>query len=176
MPKRYLTLIVLVASLLMAGCQQQAGGYVAASSISRNGFARDGAALRRSAGQEIKLWGFVDHGNMYGDAGAKAILQEWWSGEGPNATTWRFNLKAAPDDEVGRSFAVRVPNGPGRDDLLARFLADARAGRPTKVFVKGKLLTFDAPTGGTLLTGLTIETASSRDIALEVRESESVAQ
>jgi hypothetical protein len=159
---------VLAASLLLtAGCQQQAGGDVAASSISRDGFALDGAALRRLDGQEIKLWGYVDHGNLYGDAGARAILQEWWSGDGPNAKTWRFNVKANADDEAGRSFAVHVPNDSGRDPLLTRFLADARTGRPTKVFVKGKLLTFDAPTSGTLLTGLIVEPSSSRDILLE---------
>ncbi len=48
----------------------------------------------------------------------KLILGDWWSGEGPDATTWRFNLKAEADDEVGHSFPVHVPNDPGRDDLL----------------------------------------------------------
>ena len=167
---RHLILVMLVASLLVAGCHQRVGDYVAASSISRNGFARDGAALRQADGQEIKLWGYVDHGNIYGDAGAQAILSDWWSGDGPDDTTWRFNLKANADDEVGQSFAVHVPNGPERDGLLKRFLADARARRPTKVFLQGKLFTFDAPTNGARLTGLRLELSSSSDILFEVSE------
>jgi heat shock protein HslJ len=140
--------------------------YVAASSITKNGFAVDGKAMRALDGQEMKIWGFVDHGNLYGDESAKAILEDWWSGEGPTATTWRFNLKASADDAVGHSFEVRVPNDQGRDDLLRAFVADAQAQRPTKVFVKGKMFTFDAPTGGAALTGLQLELASSGDILL----------
>jgi len=140
--------------------------YVAASSITRNGFAVDGKAMRALDGQQMKIWGFVDHGNLYGDESAKAILGDWWSGEGPTATTWRFNLKASAEDKVGQSFEVRVPNDQGRDDLLRAFVADAQAQRPTKVFVKGKMFTFDAPTGGASLTGLRMEPASSGDILL----------
>jgi heat shock protein HslJ len=140
--------------------------YVAASSITRNGFAVDGKAIRALDGQEMKIWGFVDHGNLYGDESAKTILEDWWSGAGPTATTWRFNLKASADDAIGRSFEVRVPNDAGRDDLLRAFVADAQAQRPTKVFVKGKMFTFDAPTGGASLTGLRMEPASSGDILL----------
>lgn len=165
-----LSLLLLVVSLLATGCHQRSGDYVAASSISRNGFARDGAALRQADGQEIKLWGYVDHSNLYGDAGAQAILGDWWSGDGPDGTTWRFNLKANADDEAGQSFAVHVPNGPERDALLKRFLADARAGRPTKVLLQGRLFTFDAPTNGALLTGLRLALSSSRDILFEVSE------
>jgi hypothetical protein len=136
--------------------------YVAASSISKDGFARDADAARRLAGQEVKLWGYVDHGNLYGDEGAKLILGDWWSGEGPDAGAWRFNLKASADDAVGHSFAVHVPNDPGRDVLLAVFVADANAQRPTRVLLTGRLLTFDAPTHVAGLTGLYMELASSR--------------
>jgi len=142
--------------------------YVAASLLTRNGFARDGAQARGLEGREVRLWGFVDHGNIYGDAGAQAILGDWWSGNGPDDATWRFNLKAEADDAVGQSFAVHVPNGPGRDDLLKRFLADAEAGRPTKVFLTGKLFTFDAPTNAVSLAGLTMELGSAHDIRLEL--------
>ena len=78
---------MLAVGLLLAACQQQVGDYVAASSLSRNGFARDGAALREADGHVVKLWGYVDHGNLYGDAGAQAILGDWWSGEGLEAST-----------------------------------------------------------------------------------------
>ncbi len=164
---KYLSLIMIAATLLLAGCGKQIGDYVAASSISKNGFARDAAAMRKLDGQEIKVWGFVDSSNIYGDAGAKAILGDWWSGDGPNATTWRFNLKAEAGDEAGNSFSVLIPNDPGRDELLKAFVADANAQKPTKVFVKGKPHTFDAPTNTGALTGLTMELQSSNDILLE---------
>jgi hypothetical protein len=164
---KYLSLIILAATLWLTGCSQQIGDYVAASSISKNGFARDAAALRRLDGQEIMVWGFVDASNIYGDAGAKEILGDWWSGDGLDASTWRFNLKAREGDKRGDSFSVLVPNDPGRDDLLKAFVADANAQKPTKVFVKGKLHTFDAPTNTGTLTGLTIELGSSSDILVE---------
>jgi hypothetical protein len=164
---RYLGVIVLAATLFLVGCSKQIGDYVAASSISRNGFARDAEAMRRLDGQEIRVWGFVDSGNIYGDADAKAILGDLWSGEGSDAATWRFNLKADPGDKTGNSFPVLVPNDPGRDELLRAFVADANAQRPTRIFVTGKLHTFDAPTNTGALTGLTIELRSSNDILLE---------
>ena len=165
---KYLGLIWVLVSVLLAGCSEQRGGYVAASLTSKDGFARNGAGACKLHGQEVKLWGFVDHGNLYGDESAKQILGDRWSGDGPNATTWRFNLKAKADDEVGHSFAVNVPNDPGRDDLLKAFLADASAGKPTRVFLKGKLFTFDAPTNAALLTGLSLDLQSSRDILFEL--------
>ena len=169
---KYLGLILVVAGALLAGCSAQKGDYIAASSLSKDGFARNGAEARKLHGQEVKLWGFVDHGNLYGDEGAKQILGGRWSGDGPSATTWRFNLKAKADDEVGHSFAVNVPNDPGRDDLLKAFLADASAGKPTRVFLKGKLFTFDAPTNAATLTGLSMDLQSSRDILFELPEAE----
>jgi len=122
--------------------------------------------------REVKLWGFVDHGNLYGDAGAKKILKEWWSGEGPSAAPWRFNLKAEANRPVGHSFPAHVPNDTGCEDLLKRFVADARAGRSTKVFARGRLFTFDAPTQVIDLTGLHLELQSSGDIRLEPPEGE----
>lgn len=161
---------MLTISTLMPGCNEQKGGYIASSSISKNGFARNGDAMRKVQGRDIKVWGFVDHSNLYGDESAKAILQEWWSGDGPDAATWRFNLKANEDDLAGQSFAVRVANDPGRDDLLNVFLRDARAHRPTKVFVKGKLFTFAAPANTAVLTGLSMELETSQNITLELPE------
>jgi hypothetical protein len=164
---KYLSLMLLAVAIVLAGCGKQTGDYIAASSISRNGFAKDAEAMRKLDSQEIMVWGFVDSSNIYGDAGAKAILGDWWSGDGPNATTWRFNLKAEAGDKAGNSFAVLAPNGPGRDELLKAFAAGATAQRPTRVFVTGKAHTFDAPTNGVQLTGLWVAARSSNDIRLE---------
>lgn len=167
---RFLGLIMLIGAFALAGCIGQTGDFMPASAISRDGFARDGAAMRALDGQVVKLWGFVDSANLYGDAGAQEILGDWWSGPGPDDATWRFNLKGNADDAVGHSFPVHVPNDPGRDDLLERFVADARAQQPTKVFVTGKLFTFDAPANIAARTGLTMELASSADILLDAPE------
>jgi hypothetical protein len=150
----------------LSGCNQKIDGYIAASSMTNNGFARTDSELQAIRGQEIKIWGFVDHSNLYGDETAKQILGNWWSGAGPNANTWRFNLMAKEQDQ-GRSFAVYVPTDQGRDELLKAFLADAKAQRPTKVFVEGTLLFFEAPTNMNTRMGLYIEVDSSRNILLE---------
>jgi hypothetical protein len=118
-------------------------------------------------GREVRLWGFVDHGNLYGDADAKRILGDWWSGDGPDPDHWRFDLKAHADDPVGHAFAVRVPNDAGRQDLLERFVADARARKATKVFVTGRLSTFPAPAQALDLIGLYLHLRSSQDIRLD---------
>jgi hypothetical protein len=165
--QRRLCLAALVTGAFLAGCDERIGDYLAVSSIARKGFATDERGVACLKGQEVRIWGFVDHRNLYGDAGAKQILGEWWSGEGPNATTWRFDLMGGADDEAGQGFQVRVPNDPGRDELLRGFLTDAIVCRPTRVFVKGRLLTFNAPTNARTLTGLFLELQSSGDILLE---------
>lgn len=161
---------VLAAGLLalLLGCNERSGEFVAASAISAQGFARDGAEVANNQGREVKVWGFVDHSNLFGDSGVKRILGDWWGGQGPNATTWRFNLKAREDDGAGASFPVYVANDPKRDELLQVFVEDARARRPTKVFVKGRLFTFQAVTSLSTLTGLYLEVQSSGDIWLAV--------
>ena len=113
------------------------------------------------------VWGFVDQGNLYGDADAKRVLGEWWSGEGPDPEHWRFDLKAEANDPVGHSFAVLVPNDPGREDILHRLVADARAQRATKIFVAGRLFTFHAPTQIRDRTGLYLQVRSSQDLRLD---------
>jgi hypothetical protein len=169
---KYSCLILAFCVGLLAGCSQAVGGYVAASTISQGGFARNPAAVAALAGQDVQVWGYVDQGNLYGDAAARAILGDWWSGPGPDDATWRFNLKANADDAVGQSFAVYVPNDEGRDELLERFVADARAQTPTRVFVTGRLFTFDAPMNVTARTGLSLTLASSLDIVLEAPKME----
>jgi len=160
----HLTCLMLAAAIGLAGCGEQACGYLPVSAIARNGFMTGQGAVAEVRGRKVRLWGFVDQGNLYGDAGAKRILGKWWSGEGPDPDRWRFNLKAEAADPVGRSFAVHVPNDAGRDDLLRRFAANTEAGRPTKVYVRGRLHTFEAPTQLRHLTGVYLELASSRDV------------
>ena len=162
----FLRLILSTIVLLMAGCNGKVDDYIAASSITSNGFARTSSDLQKIKGQEVKVWGFVDHSNLYGDEEVKQILGDWWSGDGPNAATWRFNLMANENDE-GYSFSVHVPNDGGRDDLLSLFLADARAQRPTKVFLEGTVFTFDAPANTTDHIGLYMKVSSSLKILLE---------
>ncbi len=111
----------------------------------------------------------MDHSNLYGDDGAREILADWWSGPGPDDDTWRFNLKAEADDEVGHSFAVYVPNDAGRDDLLRIFVADARAQAATRVFVTGRLYTYDAPSNVNTRTGLYLKATSADDVLLKPR-------
>ena len=160
-------ILLVVVLLSIAGCGEPAGGYLPATAIARNGFLIDQPAGAEAVPREIKLWGFVDHGNLYGDAGAKEILREWWGGEGPDARSWRFNLKGDVNDAVGDSFPVHVLNDSGRDALLRLIVADARAGRPTKVFVTGKMFTFHAPTQILDLTSLYLQLRSSQDIRLD---------
>ena len=169
---RYVGIVIMlvVTAFFLVGCSEQIGDYTAASSISENGFARDEKQMRELDGQEIRIWGFVDQANMYGDEGAKEILGDWWSGDGPSATTWLFNLKAREDDEAGQSFAVQVPNDAGRDDLLKVFVADAKAQKPTRVFLTGRIFTFAAPSNAVSRTGLYMELQSSHDILLEPPE------
>lgn len=161
--RRQLALGVLAAVSLL-GCAGPVGDYVAASAVSRGGFARNAEAMRAVEGREIRLWGYVDHANLHGDAGARRILAEFWSGDGPRPATWRFDLKAEANDAAGHSFAVHVPNDEGQQDILRAFVADARARRPTRVFLKGRLFTFAAPTNAVSLTGLNMEIESSKDI------------
>jgi hypothetical protein len=156
--------LAFIAALSLVGCDKRVGDYVAVSSISDNGFARSGAWSQFTPGDELKVWGFVDHGNLYGDAGVRNILGDWWSGPGPEATTWRFNLKGGKDRETGHSLAVLVPNDAARDAVLAVFIRDVFARRPTKVFVNGRVTTFDAPMHLTQRTGLQMALQSSGDI------------
>lgn len=145
-------------------CGGPPGEVVSAAQYTRHGLVRDTAEARVLNGREVRLQGFVDHGNLYGNASAEKLLQERWSGPGPEPQLWRFDLKAVADDPVGESFAVWVPNGLLRDDMLRKFLADARSYRPTEVWVQGRLVTFDAPTNALSLIGLRLELRSASEI------------
>jgi hypothetical protein len=97
------------------------------------GFARDPGSVRALVGDVTALWGFVEHGNLYGNGDAQRVLGEYWSGPGPGPQTWQFGLKARAEDPVGHSFPVRVPVDLLQDDILRVFAADARAGPATRV-------------------------------------------
>ena len=160
-------LFFLVAAVWITGCDDHVDGYIPVKEIARNGFLIDQQATGLLPGKEVRLWGYVDHGNLYGDSDVREILEEWWAGEGPDAVTWRFNLKADADDAVGHSFPVRIhDNDTRRDKLLRKFVADARGQKPTKVFLKGTLQSYEAPTQVSTLTGLYLEVSSSQDIQL----------
>ena len=158
--------LALLAAIGLAGCGERVGEYLPVSAIAPNGFVTDERTVAELQGQEVRLWGFVDPGNLYGDAEANRLLGAWWSGAGPDAETWRFGLKAGVDDPVGHCIPVLVRNDAGRDALLAAFRADAEAGRPTRVFLQGRLRTFAAPTQFQSLTGIILEVPSSRAILL----------
>lgn len=85
----------------LAGCA--AGGDTlksdfTAAELTQCGFVRDEALARKLDGQTIRVRGFIDHANLYGDHAARATLGDWWSDEDSDPATWRFNLKAHPDD------------------------------------------------------------------------------
>lgn len=171
-PVRQLHVLSLVATFLLAmcGCSDRIAGYTAASAISANGFARNPSSFRDEAGREIRLWGFVDPSNLYGDEDVKNLTGEWWSGPATEPGTWRFNLKANVEDERGHSFPVIVPDDAGRDALLRFFIEDAIAGKPTRVYLTGRIFTYDAPSNLSSRVGLTMRLQSSRDILLDPAE------
>jgi len=158
-----LLIAMIMATVLVTDCYERTGDYIAASGISENGFASS-ATMPASDGQTIQLWGFVDYSNLYENSGARNVLGDLWSGDGPGPATWRFNLKAHEDDSAGNSFAVHISDDDRRDAVLKVFVANAREKKPTRVFLKGKVFTFDAPTNLARHTGLYIEMASSGDI------------
>lgn len=165
------TRAALVAALglasLLAACDVQdpgpVGDYESAATVSEGGFARRGMAID-PAGGDVALWGYVDPGNVYGDKVAREILQQWWGGEGPGEGLWRFDLKARAEDETGQGFAVWIPDDEGRDALLRRFADDARAGRATRVFLRGRLFAFEAPVNAASRQGLQLELAGSEGV------------
>lgn len=158
--------MVIWAALCLTACDGASDEYVAAAAITRDGLARDGAKLSAMQGESIRVWGYVDEGNVYSDGAGREILGDLWSGEARNPSTWRFGLKAHSTDDTGHSFAVIVRNDDGRDALLRTIVANAGAGRPTRVFVTGTVHTFAAPANAVTRTGLYLEAAGSSAISL----------
>jgi hypothetical protein len=154
-----------VVGLLLFGCNGQALDALDLASISRNGFLAgrlDPAAVH---GRSLTLAGFVDARNLYGDDAARRVLGDRWSGPGPGAGAWRFDLLARPGDAAG--VAVQVGAGGDRDGLLRAFVADAEAGRPTRVRVTGHVRTFAAPTNLGRRVGLAVTAASANAVVIE---------
>lgn len=144
-PASIRTGIVACAAILMQGCNPHDVDYIAAAAITESGFALGLGGILELDGQVVKLWGYVDPRNIYAND-AWSILGDWWGGEGPSPTEWRFNLKGRARDKAGNSMPVHVANDRHRNRLLRLFVADAAAGKPTRVFIQDTLTTFDAPT------------------------------
>lgn len=63
-----------------------------------------------------------------------------------------------------------VRNDPDRDSLLSAIVANARAGRATKVHVTGTLHTFGAPTNTMVQTGIYLDVDASSGVLLDRRQ------
>ncbi len=150
-------------SITESECIPKEDEYTPASSFIRSGFVRNASDLPRG---EVMLSGFLDHGNLFGDEETRALLGDWWGGQGPDDSTWRFNLKAKESDPTGHSFAIIVQNDSLREDLMRVFLRDIRKGRPTRIYLKGNIEYFDAPTNASTLLGLRMDVPSTWTIRL----------
>ncbi|MEX1315898.1 MAG: hypothetical protein AB1Z22_02080 [Synechococcaceae cyanobacterium] len=156
--------------VLVTGCDEQIGGYLPASSIStRTGFARNRKQALKMSGKEIKLWGYVDYSNVYADGAGDAVPTDWDQVHSHNLTPdmWRFDLMIRPDGEAGCGFAVYLRKHEDGKKLFAGFSTNERAGKPSRVYVKGKVFTFDAPTNLMGLTGLYMESELPNGVLLE---------
>ena len=144
--------------LLLVGCVDKSlDGYVPASSFSKKGFAKNREQALTNRGKVIKVWGYVD--------GANVFSKEW---KDNSPEKWRFKLKAKPWEDAGQSFSIHVPVDDGHDELVTLFVANHLINKPTRVFVTGRISTFDAPMNFVRKTGLYMEVNSSKDILLEV--------
>lgn len=150
-------LLILIVPLFLGGCKDKPiGGYVPASSFSKKGFAKNREQVLALRGKVLKVWGYVDGGNVF---------PKDWGDNQPGK--WRFKLKAKPSDDVGQSFSIHIPVDDRHDELVALFEATDFADKPTRVFVTGKLSTFDAPMNFVRKTGLIMDVNSSKDIFLK---------
>ena len=131
------------------------GGYVPASSFSKKGFAKNREEALAHRGKVLKVWGYVDGSNVFPEE-----CMDNQTGK------WRFHLKAKPSDHTGQSFAIHIPVDDGHDKLVALFKTNDLAQKSTRVFVTGKISTFDAPMNFVRETGLEMEVNSSKDILL----------
>jgi hypothetical protein len=60
--------------MALAGCGERFDEYWPVSAVARGGFAGGECTAAEMQGREARLWGLVDHGNLYGDADTKRIL------------------------------------------------------------------------------------------------------
>ena len=150
-------LLILIVPLFLGGCKDKPiAGYIPASSFSKKGFAKNREQVLALRGKVLKVWGYVDGGNVF---------PKDWGDNQPGK--WRFKLKAKPSDDVGQSFSIHIPVDDRHDELVALFEATDFADKPTRVFVTGKLSTFDAPMNFVRKTGLSMDVNSSIDIFLK---------
>jgi hypothetical protein len=152
-----LFLIILTLLPLLGGClDKSVSGYIPASSFSKKGFAKNREQALANGGKVIKVWGYVDGDNVFS--------KEW---EDDSPEKWSFHLKAKPWDDVGQSFPIHIPVDDGHDELMALFVANDLMDKPIRVFVTGRISTFDAPMNFVFKTGLYMELNSSKDILLK---------
>ena len=144
-------IFIAVVTLMTSGCSRWIDDFAPATSISNRGFATRSAVAKYANGSAVKIWGYVDYGNIAYD---------------PASTHWSFKLKANAKDAVGESFRIRAPKDSGHQELIKRFRSSEAAGKSTTVLVEGKLYTFDAPTNFKMLTGLYVETSKSDAIRI----------
>ena len=131
---------------------------IPASSISRNGFARSRTRMKKLDGQVIRVCGYVDYSNFF---------PESLDGRGVYTNVWRFNMKSAPDDAAGKSFGIRVKKDEARSTIQQRIRDNMLAGKPTKVYISGKVSTYDLSTNFRRLTGFHIDVSSSTGISFQ---------
>ena len=147
-----LFLMILIAPLFLGGCVDKSmGGYVPASSFSKQDFAKNRAEVLAHRGKVLTVWGYVDGGTVF---------PKHWGDNQPG--TWRFKLKAKHWDDMGQSFSINIPVDDRHDERVALFEATDFGDKPTSVFVTGKLSTFDAPLKLVRKTGLLMALNSSK--------------
>jgi hypothetical protein len=148
----------------MAGCDRSSYDHLPASSISKDGFARDGEAMRAANGTEIRVWGFVDYANVdYGVVPAPADARLPGAAA---ALTWSFNLKAKENDAPGHSFRVVVPEDEAAGNLKQKLVEAGRSGRPVRAYVTGSIRTFEAPANLRRYTGFYLVVPRSQAVSL----------
>ena len=109
--------------LLLGGCKDKPiAGYVPASSFSKKGFAKNREQVLALRGKVLKVWGYVDGGNVF--------PKDWGTNQ---PGKWRFKLKSKPSDEVGQSFSIHIPVDDRHDELVALFEATDFADKPTRL-------------------------------------------
>lgn len=156
--------------ILMEGCDRRIGDYRPLSSmVNRSGFAVDRRRALELEGQEIRIWGYVDSLNVYSNPVAEHVPAGWHRVHASHdgAEVLRFDLVTSPSGRAGSGIHVYLPNNEGARMLMKSLAADRAAGTSTRVFVRGNVFTFDAPTNLSRHIGLYIVVKSSKDVLLE---------
>ena len=109
----------------------------------------------------------MDYANVYCKDADPQVPSDWDFTPGPREQSWRFDLKAKKDDDVGESFPVYVPKTKNSGQFFLKLAENERKDIPTRVLVEGKLLTFDAPLNFVTLTGIYMEVDSLDKVVID---------